>query len=235
MLLLDGSSFCFLLLIQASCTPCIIARYSVARSQTGSCRPCSFLNSISSFMCAHTTLRHEGNFILSFTKPRVLHLRHLHCLPSIGTSFSWFPHGGTSPFSMYFRFFFCDTLINEPFSQPDTGVSRALPATDHGSAITFQFPLQIVPAKVFSYSLQSPCSTTATLERFRAEEMTLLSRAVSGYCPTSKVKSKHQTVCCEREGGRQGTTASFGSTGVQDVTLYSATCCSNCEHTNALH
>ena len=29
-------------------------------------------------MCAHTTLRHEGNFILSFTQPRVPHLRHLH-------------------------------------------------------------------------------------------------------------------------------------------------------------
>ena len=51
------------------------------------------------------------------------------------------------------------------------------------------FPLQIVPAEVFSHSLQSPCSASATPRRFRAEEMTLFSRVVSGYSPTQKAKS----------------------------------------------
>ena len=95
-------------------------------------------------------------------------------LPSLGS-----PRGGTSLLSRYFSwvvFLSFSALIHEPFLQPDTGVAGALPAPDHGSSITSQFPLQIVPGKIFSHSLQSPCSTRAKLRRFRAEEMTLCSR-----------------------------------------------------------
>ena len=107
-------------------------------------------------MCAHTKLRHEGNFILSFTQPRVPHLRHLHGFTFNRRFLLLVPTWRHLTFFDVLQVFFCDTLINEPFSQPDTGVSRALPAPDHGSSITFQFPLHMVPATFFLSLLAVP-------------------------------------------------------------------------------